>query len=36
MGKSENEKLEFLGDAILNTVTSILLFRKYGKKTRVF
>ena len=36
MGKSENEKLEFLGDAILNTVTSILLFRKYREKNEGF
>ena len=35
-GKSENEKLEFLGDAVLNTVTSILLFRKYRKKNEGF
>jgi len=35
-GKSENEKLEFLGDAILNTVTSILLFRKYREKNEGF
>jgi len=27
--KSDNEKLEYLGDAILNCVISILLFRKY-------
>ena len=36
MGKSENEKLEFLGDAILNSVTSILLFRKYREKNEGF
>jgi ribonuclease III len=36
MGKSQNEKLEFLGDAILNTVTSILLFRKYREKNEGF
>ncbi len=36
MGKSENEKLEFLGDAVLNTVTSILLFRKYREKNEGF
>jgi len=35
-GKSENEKLEFLGDAILNTATSILLFRKYREKNEGF
>ncbi len=35
-GKSENEKLEFLGDAILNTVTSILLFKKYREKNEGF
>ena len=27
--KSDNEKLEYLGDAILNAVISILLYRKY-------
>jgi ribonuclease III len=36
MGKSENEKLEYLGDAILNTVVSILLFRKYREKNEGF
>ena len=36
MGKSEYEKLEFLGDAILNTVISILLFRKYREKNEGF
>ena len=30
--RSDNEKLEYLGDAILNTVISILLYKKY--KTR--
>jgi ribonuclease III len=29
MEKSDNEKLEYLGDAILNSVISILLYRKY-------
>jgi ribonuclease-3 len=27
--RSDNEKLEYLGDAILNTVISILLYKKY-------
>jgi ribonuclease III len=27
--RSDNEKLEYLGDAILNTVVSILLYKKY-------
>lgn len=35
-GKSENEKLEYLGDAILNTVISILLYKKYKDKNEGF
>jgi len=27
--RSDNEKLEYLGDAILNTIISILLYKKY-------
>ncbi|OPY64198.1 MAG: Ribonuclease 3 [Syntrophorhabdaceae bacterium PtaU1.Bin034] len=34
--KSDNEKLEYLGDAILNTVISILLYKKYGDKNEGF
>jgi ribonuclease III len=34
--KSENEKLEFLGDAVLNSVVSILLFKKYTDKDEGF
>jgi ribonuclease III len=34
--KSENEKLEYLGDAILNTVISILLYKKYSGKNEGF
>ncbi len=34
--KSENEKLEYLGDAILNSVVSILLFKKYTDKDEGF
>lgn len=34
--KSENEKLEYLGDAILNTVISILLYKKYTDKNEGF
>jgi ribonuclease III len=33
---SQNEKLEYLGDAILNTVISILLYRKYGDRDEGF
>jgi ribonuclease III len=33
---SENEKLEYLGDAILNTVISILLYKKYVGKNEGF
>jgi ribonuclease III len=36
MVKSENEKLEYLGDAILNSVISILLFRKYREQNEGF
>ncbi len=36
MAKSENEKLEYLGDAILNSVISILLFRKYREQNEGF
>lgn len=34
--KSDNEKLEYLGDAILNTVISILLYRKYKDRNEGF
>jgi len=34
--KSDNEKLEYLGDSILNTVVSILLFKKYVDKDEGF
>ena len=34
--KSDNEKLEYLGDSILNTVISILLFKKYVDKDEGF
>jgi len=34
--KSDNEKLEYLGDAILNTVISILLYRKYRDRNEGF
>jgi ribonuclease III len=34
--KSENEKLEYLGDAVLNTVISILLYKKYTDKDEGF
>lgn len=33
---SKNEKLEYLGDAILNTVISILLYRKYKDRHEGF
>ena len=36
LAKSENEKLEYLGDAILNSVISILLFRRYGEQNEGF
>lgn len=35
-GKSENEKLEYLGDSILNTVISVLLYKKYTDKDEGF
>lgn len=34
--KSDNEKLEYLGDAILNAVISILLYRKYRDRNEGF
>jgi ribonuclease III len=34
--KSDNEKLEYLGDAILNTIISVLLYRKYRDKNEGF
>ena len=34
--KSDNEKLEYLGDAILNVVISILLYRKYRDRDEGF
>ncbi len=34
--KSDNEKLEYLGDAILNSVISIILYRKYKDKDEGF
>ena len=34
--KSDNEKLEYLGDAILNCVISILLYRKYRDRNEGF
>ncbi len=34
--KSDNEKLEFLGDAILNTVVSVILYNKYKDRTEGF
>ncbi len=34
--RSDNEKLEYLGDAILNTVISILLYRKYKDRDEGF
>lgn len=34
--KSKNEKLEYLGDAILNTVISVLLYRKYKDRSEGF
>ena len=36
LAKSENEKLEYLGDAVLNSVISILLFRKYKEQNEGF
>ena len=34
--QSENEKLEYLGDAVLNTIISILLYKKYTDKNEGF
>ena len=34
--RSDNEKLEYLGDAILNTVISILLYKKYNDRDEGF
>jgi ribonuclease III len=34
--RSDNEKLEYLGDAILNSTISILLFRKYKNRDEGF
>jgi ribonuclease III len=34
--KSDNEKLEYLGDSILNCVISILLYRKYTERNEGF
>ncbi len=34
--KSKNEKLEYLGDSILNTVISIILYRKYKDRDEGF
>jgi len=34
--KSDNEKLEYLGDAILNAVISILLYKKYRDRNEGF
>jgi ribonuclease III len=34
--KSDNEKLEYLGDAILNTIISVLLYRKYRDRNEGF
>jgi ribonuclease-3 len=34
--RSDNEKLEYLGDAILNSVVSILLYKKYTDKNEGF
>ena len=34
--RSDNEKLEYLGDAILNTVISILLYKKYRHRDEGF
>ncbi len=35
-GKSDNEKLEYLGDAVLNCVISILLYKKFVGKNEGF
>ncbi len=34
--KSDNEKLEYLGDAVLNAVISILLYRRYRDRNEGF
>jgi ribonuclease III len=34
--QSDNEKLEYLGDAILNTIIAILLYKKYRDKDEGF
>jgi ribonuclease-3 len=34
--KSDNEKLEYLGDSILNSVISILLYKKFSDKNEGF
>jgi ribonuclease III len=34
--KSKNEKLEYLGDAILNSIISILLYKRYKDRTEGF
>lgn len=34
--QSDNEKLEYLGDAILNTIITILLYKKYKDKDEGF
>lgn len=34
--KSDNEKLEYLGDAILNTIISVLLYKKYRDRNEGF
>ena len=36
LDKSDNEKLEYLGDAVLNCVISILLYKKYTDKDEGF
>ncbi len=35
-GKSDNEKLEYLGDAVLNCIISILLYKKFVGKNEGF
>ena len=34
--KSDNEKLEYLGDAILNSIISVILYRKYKNRDEGF
>jgi ribonuclease III len=36
LDRSDNEKLEYLGDSVLNAVVSILLYRKYTDKNEGF